>query len=278
MQKFLPHGRHFTLPLKPDPSPASLPSGTRPCLVVLPVFNEAETLPTNFARVLAYAENHPDFQFCWADDGSGDGSGNLIEQLCREASHPRIRCRIFPFNHGKGRVIQQVFSENPGTDFFFLDGDLPYPLETLENLRLLLASADLAIGARSKPWRKSRSRISVTRIVLGQGFNTLTRFFLGLKHRDMQAGIKAFRSDAARRIFSNLRTPGFAFDAEVLYLAKKFGLRAAELPVEESESHLYERSKVRLFRHSLVMLACLVKIRWQDATGAYEKTRPAAEF
>ena len=107
----------------------------------------------------------------------------------------------------------------------------------------------------------------------GRLYNLLMRSILGLDYRDTQNGFKAYTRSAAKTIFPLQKIGGWGFDAEVLFLAQKFGFSVREVPVE----YVYyaEGSKIRPYRDGARMLGELFKVRWHEMNGAYsEKPAP----
>jgi dolichyl-phosphate beta-glucosyltransferase len=103
-------------------------------------------------------------------------------------------------------------------------------------------------------------------------FNRAIRAVLGLPFGDTQCGLKGFRRQAALEVFSRARLDGFAFDAEVLVLARRLGLPVTEVGVRAEER---DGSKVQLAIDALRMLGdVLIVARWA-ATGAYDLPDPA---
>ncbi len=112
-------------------------------------------------------------------------------------------------------------------------------------------------------------RPSLRRRVLGETFNRLARIILNLPFRDTQAGLKGFRFEAAQRIFGKSSIPGFGFDAELLFLARKFGYSISEVPVNVSDRHSYKKGKLKLMRDSVTMFFNLLLIRGRNFAGKY---------
>jgi dolichyl-phosphate beta-glucosyltransferase len=108
----------------------------------------------------------------------------------------------------------------------------------------------------------SRLRAWGSRAINWLGFAVL----LG-SYRDTQGGLKAFRSDVARFVFSRTRVDGFAFDIEVLHLVERHELSLVEVPVDVANS---SRSTVKAARDAGRLVADLVRIRHWSAAGAYE--------
>jgi hypothetical protein len=102
--------------------------------------------------------------------------------------------------------------------------------------------------------------------VFGRIFNLLLRMMLGLKFKDTQCGFKAFTRSAAQAIFPLQRIERWGFDPELLYLAKKFGLKVAEVPVAWAHR---EGTRIRPLRDGTRMFTDMLKIRWNAITGKY---------
>jgi dolichyl-phosphate beta-glucosyltransferase len=101
-------------------------------------------------------------------------------------------------------------------------------------------------------------------------FNAVMRLALGLEFQDTQCGLKGFRRDVARSLFGRARLDGFAFDVEVLFLARRLGYEVAEVPVTASDR---DGSKVRLAVDALRMLVEVWSVRFAAARGVYDQAR-----
>lgn len=238
--------------------------------VVLPLFREGPGVLGTLEAVRAFAAREERFEFIFVDDGSGDDTAALVEGALTERPHPRIRLAVLPENRGKGAAVARGFEVAAGSRWIFTDGDLAYPLTDLLRIDRALDRAEVAIGTRSNKDGGARAA-TLRRRILGEGFNVLARLMLGLRHADTQAGIKGFRREAALRLFGKRRVDGFAFDVELLFLAKRFDLRVAEVPVRPREEHVYKKSKLKLFKDSVQMLRQLGTIRANAVGGHYRE-------
>ena len=120
--------------------------------------------------------------------------------------------------------------------------------------------AGIAIGSRAL--RGSRVEISqpIYRVVMGKVFNLFVQALLLPGIWDTQCGFKLFRADAAQKAFAGLITDGFGYDPEVLYRAKKQGVKIAEVAVIWRNS---APTKVSALRSSFDMLKHLFRIRFE---------------
>src|SRR6266478_2315927 len=104
------------------------------------------------------------------------------------------------------------------------------------------------------------------RQLFGRIFNLMLRITLGLTFRDTQCGFKAFTRRAAQTIFPLQTVERWGFDPELLYLAKKFGFKIAEVPVAWAHS---EGTRISPLRDGIRMFAEMLEIRWNALTGKY---------
>ena len=125
----------------------------------------------------------------------------------------------------------------------------------------------MAIGSR---WLRSNlqtQRQPLYRQLFGRIFNIALRVILGLSYSDTQCGFKAFTRRAAQSIFAQQKIERWGFDPELLFLAKRFGIKVAEIPVEWGHS---EGSRISYFRDGVRMFEEMLKVRWYAITGAYD--------
>ncbi len=164
-------------------------------------------------------------------------SGDRTVEAAREAAagDPLVTIIENPDHRGKGFSVRTGMRRAGGEIVFFMDADLSVPLgHVAPFVAHLDAHPETAavIGNRRHPRSVITRRQHPLRERAGRIFNHAVRA-LGLSaSKDTQCGFKAFRREAAQRIFSRARIDGFAFDAEILLLAEKLGLRVDELPVE----------------------------------------------
>jgi dolichyl-phosphate beta-glucosyltransferase len=264
--------------------------------VVFPCFNEAARLPGTLERYLAsYPEDPAAVEFVVVDDGSTDSTFAVAEKTA--TGDPRVRVLRSEPNHGKGFAVRTGVLAAGGELVVFTDADGSYGPEQVERVVQALEGAPVAIGSRAAgtPGASGASvsgasgasvsgafGASVSGEVVPQGlgpaarraasrvFNAAIRLTLGLPFQDTQCGLKGFRQEAARSLFGRARLEGFAFDAEVLFLAQRLGYEVVEVPVHASDR---DGSKVRLAVDALRMLGEVWSVRRAAARGVYDQTR-----
>jgi len=235
------------------------------CLtIILPVYNEAWLIGSVMTRIIEHAEAHPQRHILIVDDGSTDRTPQLVTERLNRVDHDRITLLRHERNQGKAEAIITGLRHSKDPLVCYTDGDLAYSLDHVDQLQEALQDADVAIGSRALAGASQRN-ISLHRRLFGETFNLLVRMILGIPHRDTQAGLKGFTFEAATRLFSRLKTRNFAFDAELLYLARKERMRVVEIPAHVSARHSYKVSTMNMFRDPLTMLWSVCRVRLQHA-------------
>lgn len=241
-------------------------AGRSHTLVVLPLHNEVANSKHLCHELKEACRKFPKVSFMVVDDGSDDGTASVLRRGLKGLD--RVRVMVFPENGGKGRVVRLAFAHAKNDFLVFMDGDLAYSFDHLKPMIAGLKKADMVIGSRSMA-PQSQGGIPARRAFLGWGFNRLACLILGFNYPDTQAGLKGFKKAAARELFSRQKLDDFAFDAELLYLAKKLHLKVAQIPALVSGTHNYKTSQVKLLKDTLRCLMDFCLVRWWSWTGAY---------
>lgn len=251
-----------------------MPVATEPFLsIVIPAYNEEQRLPGTIERISAYASGKPfAVEVLVVDDGSRDGTAAAATRAAE--GWPAVRLVRNPGNRGKGYSVRNGMMHASGQVALFTDADLSAPIEDADLLlRALEGDYEVAIGSRALRRELIAVRQSPLRETAGKIFNLFVRTITRLPFHDTQCGFKAFSRRAARDIFSRQQIEGWGFDVELLYLAHKFGHRAVEIPVRWSH---VEGTKISMFGDSMRMFTDLLRIRWMDLQGKYDRPRQDA--
>jgi len=225
--------------------------------IVIPAYNEAERISPTLDRVLEWLdEDGRSAEVVVVDDGSTDDTCGVVSS--RAKSDSRLRLVENGANRGKGYSVAHGVREARGSWILFSDADLSTPVEELVKLEAGRGDAPISIGSRALPDSDLKKRQPFYREMMGRSFNLLvqTLVFPGIK--DTQCGFKLFRADVAKELFELRTIDGFAFDVEVLFLARKHGHAVMEIPVVWIND---EASRVDPIRHSLKMFADIMKVR-----------------
>lgn len=235
--------------------------------VIIPVYNETQRISRTCDKILDFVAGHPDYCFLFVNDGSTDDTLDIIRKKAEKAPD-KIKYISLEENKGKGAAVKEGV-EHVGTEYLcFMDGDLAYSLEQLITLFDALRNADMVIGNRTLG-REDQKNIPPLRRLLGWGFNRLIRIIMWMPYNDTQAGIKGFRTEAAKKIFSKQIINGFSFDVELIFIARKLGYKVGEIPAYVQEDHTEKNSKVNLLKDPLKMFFSLFLIHYYNRTGRY---------
>jgi dolichyl-phosphate beta-glucosyltransferase len=236
--------------------------------LIFPAFNESARLAPTLDTVLSYvSQQHWKAEIIVVDDGSTDGTADIVREYTRR--NPIVRLVQNPGNRGKGYSVRNGMLSAHGDVLLFSDADLSSPISEAPKLLTAIENgADLAIGSRWLNSGVQTLRQSLLRQLFGRIYNLLLRVILGLDYRDTQCGFKAFTRHAARLIFSAQRIERWGFDPELLFLAKMYRLRVAEVPVEWGHA---QASKINPFRDGVRMFGEMLSIRWNGISGKYAK-------
>ena len=226
--------------------------------VVVPCYNEEQRLPRTIEQVERYLDGKKvEYELILVDDGSGDGTRQVMDAAVDR--HHGVRVEALPQNRGKGRALAVGVAAAKGDEILVTDADLSTPIEEFDKLEAALrGGAGVAIASRAV--RGSRVEISqpIYRVLMGKVFNLIVQVVLLPGIWDTQCGFKLFRADVAQRVFAGLTTDGFGYDPEVLFRARKQGVKIVEVPVVWRNS---APTKVSAVSSSLDMLRHVIRVR-----------------
>jgi dolichyl-phosphate beta-glucosyltransferase len=178
----------------------------------------------------------------------------------------RVRVLSYRPNRGKGFAVRTGMLAAQGERIVFTDADGSYSPSDLDRILAALAQAPVAIGTRTGGTSGPVARRAASRV-----FNLAIRGALGLPFGDTQSGLKGFQRAAAQQIFRQARVDGFAFDVEVLWLARQLRLEVAEVHVQALER---QGSKVQMVADALEMLGQVWAVRQAVTNRVYGGVGP----
>ena len=241
-------------------------------LVIVPTYNERESLPGALARLAASV---PDADVLVVDDGSPDGTGDLTEELSEKDAADRGRKAIHLMRRsgklGLGTAYIAGFRwalERGYAAVVEMDADGSHRAQDLPALLARSGDADLVIGSRwvkggtvvNWPWRRE---------FLSRGANTYCRLAMGVPVKDATAGFRVYRTDLLRKIaLDEVDSHGYGFQVDMTWRALKQGARIVEVPIT-----FMEREQGVSKMSSDIILEALVNVTlW----GARERSRQVA--
>lgn len=199
---------------------------TRLVSIVVPTYNERQ----NLARLVASIDEHLKhraYEVIVVDDSSPDGTGDLARDLSK--TYP-VRLLSRPAKSGLGSAYRDGFKAAKGDVVFEMDADLSHDPRYLPALiEAVERGADVAIGSRYVDHGRVVGWGAYRKLVSGVG-NHLAKLTLGLRARDVTSGYRCYAREAAD-VVQLARSDGYAFQVEALYLARRRGLRIAEVPI-----------------------------------------------
>jgi len=231
--------------------------------IIIPAYNEEKRLPATLRTVRAWldATSWEFAEIVVVDDGSRDATAEL-------ARTSGARVLLNPGNRGKGYTVRHGMLDARGEWALFTDADLSSPIGELDKLTAAVdrEQARAAIGSRALDRSLIGVRQPLFREYVGRFFNLVIRAITGLPFHDTQCVFKLFETAAAREIFQRQRLDGFGFDVEVLFIARRLGYRAVEVPVRWND---VAGTKVKMLG-ALAAFLDPVKVRWNGLTGKYK--------
>ncbi len=233
---------------------------------IIPAYNESARIRPTLDEILRYTqERNWETEILVVNDGSSDDTAQIVRQYSE--AHPQIFLVENPGNRGKGFSVRNGMLHARGDICLFTDADLSSPISEAQKLfDAISQGADVAIGSRWLCPELQTERQPFYRQVFGRIFNLVLRVFLGLNFADTQCGFKAFRREAAQRIFPLQKIERWAFDPEILFLARRMGFTIKEVPVLWAHS---EGTRLHPFRDGLRMFVEVLRIRWNSISGDY---------
>ena len=219
--------------------------------LVIPMYNESSIISDAVKTFSSYMEKRfEDWELIFVDDGSADGCGDTV--AAANETDKRIRlCRYTP-NRGKGYAVRTGVLAAEGDLILFTDCDNAYGEDAIGSLADLLteSGADIVVGSRNLA-KDGYEGYTFLRKLASKTYIKVIAIAAGFKLSDSQCGIKGFRADMAKRIFSNCEVDRFAFDLEVIMIANKLGAKIGEMPVKIIN---HRESTVHVLRDSVKML------------------------
>ena len=233
--------------------------------LIIPAYNEEKIIKATLDKVLNFLSKK---RFGWevvvVDDASSDTTSKIVENFNRRG----VVLVELAENQGKGAAIRAGVKKSKGNYIIFSDADLSVPIKNIDQFLKKLEKTGVVVGSRRVKGAKILVHQHWLRETLGRGYTELTKLVTGVELSDFTCGFKGFTKRAADDIFGRTLIDRWAYDSEVLFLAKKLGYKIAELPVSWKNR---EETRVVLGIDVLTSFRDLLKTRINDILDRYDK-------
>lgn len=230
---------------------------------ILPVYNCYDKLLQGLPDLVKLLDDlDAKYEIIIVDDGSVHKPGiqpNLSEN-CKLLVNDK--------NYGKGYSVKKGMLAASGDHLFFMDGDFPFNLEVIPRMydKIQQPGIDMVIGDRTKPG-SSYAEAGLLRATGSKIISFIVSSLVTKGYYDTQCGIKGFKKDVAKDIFSRLTVNGFSFDVEVLFIGIKRKYRIEKIVVKVNKQF---SSNVKVIFHGIEMMVNFFRIYINYRSGKYD--------
>jgi len=230
--------------------------------IVIPAFNEQRRIGQSLHQIRQFCHRHLScYEVIVVDDGSRDRTTEVVTTIATK--WPELRLVHLDQNRGKGNATRVGVLEAQGKFILTIDADLPTPVEQL--IKFITAGRHYPVVIASRYLQGSAPLYPqpIHRRIMGMVFSFAVRALVFGNTLDTQCGVKLFYGEVAKDLFGRLTIERFAFDVELLFLAKQLGYPICEIPIVWKND---PRTTVSLWKDPSSMLLDLIKIRWRHQT------------
>ena len=234
--------------------------------LIIPAYNEEKRLPDCIEKLKGFISSQKEpVEVLLVENGSSDATYQMASAYREQLPWLTV---LHEDKAGKGGAIRRGMLASHGKYRMFADIDFAMPVEEISKfIPPKLHNFDVAIASRAAKGSVQKNK-SPIRSLSSNIFNLFVQLLAVRGIRDTQCGFKCFTAAAAEKIFSVQTIEGWAFDVEVLYIAKHFNMRIAEIPVTVFYD---ENSKVKLWTAVPKMMLDIFKIRKNSKNGLYDR-------
>jgi dolichyl-phosphate beta-glucosyltransferase len=232
--------------------------------IVIPAHNEENRLPGTLEQIFRFLERQP---FASEVIVVENGSSDRTHEVASAFAGRHANLLVLQSEKGKGAAVRRGMLAARGTYRFMCDADLSMPVEEIVKfIPPALENFDIAIASREARGAVRYNEPSY-RHWGGRGINFLIQALILPGLNDTQCGFKCFRAGAAEELFQRQTLPGWSFDIELLYIARRHGYRIVEIPIHW---YHFSDSKVNALRDALRMIRDIFRIHANARRGIYD--------
>ncbi len=228
--------------------------------IIIPVYNEKETVAVILKKVLAIQLENMEKEVLVVDDGSHDGTKEILQEIQKEESHNPLWIFYHPQNRGKGAAVSTALSQVTGDIVIIQDADLEYDPEDYPVLMMpiLKYGADAVYGTRFLGIHRA---FMFWHYLANKALTLATNVLFDSMISDMEVGYKAFRAEIIKNIKIHAR--GFDFEPEVTAKILKKKVKLFEVPITYSGRDYSEGKKIT-WKDGVKAVWTLLKYRFKD--------------
>lgn len=192
--------------------------------IIIPCYNEEKRITRTSQKIFDYLfAKKMKTEIIFVDDGSIDKTHVVLEGICKKLDgHPLIKTKIITGreNHGKGHAVKTGIIKASGRHILICDADLSTPITELEKLLQHTVRYELVIGSRKQIGAEIIKSQPALREFLGKSYSLMSKIILGVDINDFTCGFKLIKKEAAKEIADRLTINRWAYDSEILKIAK----------------------------------------------------------
>jgi hypothetical protein len=226
--------------------------------LVVPVYNEAGLIESSAATIRTFLEGRGgEFEVVFSDDGSTDGTTDVLRRLEKDDATRRTRLVVAEQNQGKGGALNLGLAAATGDVVAYIDADMEIPISHVGDVLQGIAEGyDLCVGSKAIGDSQRESRRKIAHKV----YNGMVRNLLGSRVYDHSCGVKAFRREVVDAVLHEMRDKKWVWDTEFLVRAQRKGFRVKEVPIHSVSRR---ESKVRFVSAVIDSFGAVLRLYFQ---------------
>lgn len=219
--------------------------------IIVPAYNEEKRIRPFLTDLNRYCtKNLDNYEIIVVDDGSKDRTLDILKSI----KYKNFRFISYSPNQGKANAVKRGVLAARGSHLLFIDADGATAPKEISKMIPYFEGYDIVVGSRNL--KESKAHKDFTRRILSFGFNNYVSFLFGMNFSDYLCGFKGFKTDVARKLFDNLKSKRWIFDAELFCCTKKYGIKVKEIPIRwthHDDSKMKKTDIIKIFWQLFVL-------------------------